>query len=71
MQDRGSTNQRTAKGGIVTEQEKEVADRLLSKIEVATGELPTKDGVVAQLITEIVEAVGGLRTLIGVSRPQH
>jgi len=53
----------------MTEQEKTVADRLLSRIEVATGELPKKDGASAQLIIEIVGAVGGLRTLIGIDRP--
>ena len=52
----------------MTAQEKLRADQLLSKIEVATGELPKKDGASAQLIIEIVEAVGGLRTLIGVER---
>ena len=54
----------------MTDQEKEIADRLLSKIEIATGELPKRDGVAAPLITDILEAVNGLRTLMGVER-QH
>lgn len=53
----------------MTEREKAVAERLISRIELATGELPKKDGAAAQLIIEIVEAVGGLRTLIGIDRP--
>jgi hypothetical protein len=52
----------------MTDQEKQLADRLLSKIETATGELPTRDGVAAPLITEILSAVNGLRTVIGVER---
>jgi len=54
--------------GLMTDQEKEVADRLLSRIETATGELPTRDGAAAPLITEILSAVNGLRTVIGVER---
>ena len=50
----------------MTDQEKEVADRLLSKIETAIGELPQRDGVAAPLIADILAAVNGLRTLIGV-----
>jgi hypothetical protein len=54
------------KEGTVTDQEKELADRLLSKIETAIGELPQRDGVAAPLIGDILAAVNGLRTLLGV-----
>jgi hypothetical protein len=52
----------------MTDQEKDLADRLLSKIETATGELPTRDGAAAPLIADILSAVNGLRTIIGVTR---
>jgi hypothetical protein len=44
------------------------ADRLLARIEVAVGELMPRDGGNALLIKEILEAVNGLRSLVGVVR---
>jgi hypothetical protein len=44
------------------------ADRLLARIEVAVGELTPRDGGNALLIKEILEAVNGLRSLVGVVR---
>ena len=44
------------------------ADRLLARIEVAVGELMPRDGGNAALIKEILEAVNGLRSLVGVVR---
>ena len=44
------------------------ADRLLSRIEVASGELNPKDDRNAALIKEIIESVNGLRSLLGVVR---
>ena len=44
------------------------ADRLLARIEVAVGELMPRDGGNASLIKEILEAVNGLRSLVGVVR---
>jgi len=53
----------------VTDQDKVIADRLLSTIETATGALPDRFGVAAKLIGEILQAAHGLRSLIGVVRP--
>ena len=52
----------------MTDQEKVTADRLLAKIETATGEFPRKDAAWAPLVAEILEAVNGLRTLMDVRR---
>ena len=44
------------------------ADTLLSRIEVAIGELMPRDGANAALIKQIIESVNGLRSLLGVIR---
>jgi len=44
------------------------ADTLLSRIEVAVGELTPRDGQNAPLIKQIIESVNGLRSLMGVVR---
>jgi len=44
------------------------ADRLLSRIEIAAGELMPRDGRNAALIKEIIESVNGLRSLLSVVR---
>jgi len=44
------------------------AERLLSRIEVAVGELLPRDGRNATLIKEIIESVNGLRSILGVLR---
>lgn len=43
-------------------------DALLSRIEVAVGELMPRDGRNAALIRDIIEAVNGLRSLLEVVR---
>ena len=53
----------------MTDQEKDKAHQLISKIEMATGEFPTRDGAYGTLIAEIIAAANGLRSLIGVVRP--
>jgi hypothetical protein len=50
----------------MTDQEKAQADALLDRIELATGEIHQRDGRNAALIVEIIQAVNGLRSLIGV-----
>ena len=53
----------------MTVDETREADRLLSEIETAVGQLPERSGPNATLITTIIESVNGLRTLLGVIRP--
>jgi len=52
----------------MTDQERETADRLLGRIEMAVGQLPERTGPNAVLIKEILESANGLRSLIGVVR---
>jgi hypothetical protein len=52
----------------MTDQERATADRLLARIETAVGQLPNREGPHAVLITEILQSVNGLRSLMGVVR---
>jgi hypothetical protein len=52
----------------MTEQEKQQASVLLNQIEAAIGAIPDRSGTNAPLISEILEAVNGLRSLVGVIR---
>jgi hypothetical protein len=53
----------------LSEPVKQEADTLLGKIETAVGELRGYDTAHATLVADIVQAVNGLRTLLGVVRP--
>ena len=53
---------------VMTDQERQNADRLLARIEVAVGQLPNREGQNAVLIAEIIQSVNGLRSLMGVVR---
>ena len=53
----------------MTDQERQSADRLLSRIETAVGQFPERSGTNAVLIKEIIESVNGLRSVLGVLRP--
>jgi len=52
----------------MTNVEVATADTLLSRIEVAAGEMMPRDGQNAALIKQIIESVNGLRSLMGVVR---
>jgi hypothetical protein len=53
----------------MTDEEKKKADTLLSRIETASGSFPDRSGPNSALITEIIQAVNGLRSLLGLVRP--
>ena len=53
----------------MTDIDRERADALLDRIEMAVGQLPQRDGANAVLIAEIIQAVNGLRSLLGVVEP--
>jgi hypothetical protein len=53
----------------MTDDEKKKADVLLSRIETATGSFPDRSGPNSALITQIIQAVNGLRSLLGLVRP--
>jgi len=52
----------------MTDQERQTADTLLSRIEIAVGALPDRSGPNAALIKTIIESVNGLRSLFSVVR---
>jgi hypothetical protein len=58
-----------AKGDDVTDQEKAKADELISKLEIAVGQVFPRDGGNATLITEMIQALNGLRSILGLVRP--
>ena len=53
----------------MTDQEKQKADTLLGRIEMATGAFQDRSGPNATLIAEILQSVNGLRSLLGLVRP--
>jgi hypothetical protein len=50
----------------MTDQERQTADTLLSRIETAVGSFPDRSGPNAALIKSIIESVNGLRSLLSV-----
>ena len=52
----------------MTDNDRELADRLLARIETSVGELPDRAGQNAELIAEILRCVNGLRSLVGIVR---
>lgn len=53
----------------MTDQDKAAADTLLSRIEAAVGSFPDRTHQNGVLIAEIIQAVNGLRSILGVVRP--
>jgi len=52
----------------VTDQDREKAEALIAKIEVAVGQIFPRDAGNAALITEMIQALNGLRSVLGVVR---
>jgi len=52
----------------VTDQEKQKADELISRIETAVGQIFPRDRGNAPLITEMIQSLNGLRSVLGVVR---
>ena len=55
-------------GGIVTDQEKQKAEELISRLEIAVGEIFPRDGANAGMIASMIQALNGLRSLLGLVR---
>jgi hypothetical protein len=53
----------------VTDQEKQKADELISRLELSVGQLFPRDGANAPLITQMIQSLNGLRSLLGIVRP--
>jgi hypothetical protein len=54
---------------IVTDQEKQKAEELLSKLEIAVGQIFPRDGGNASLLTQMIQSLNGLRSVLGLIRP--
>jgi hypothetical protein len=53
----------------VTDQEKQKAEELISRLETSVGQMFPRDGGNAALITAMIQSLNGLRSLLGVVRP--
>lgn len=53
----------------MTDQERQKAEELISRLEIAVGQLFPRDGGNAALIATMIQTLNGLRSLLGVVRP--
>jgi hypothetical protein len=53
----------------VTDEERLKVEALISRLEIATGEIFPRDGANATLITTMIQALNGLRSVLGLVRP--
>jgi hypothetical protein len=52
----------------VTDQERQKAEELIGRLETAVGQIP-RDGGNASLIAGMIQALNGLRSVLGLVRP--
>jgi hypothetical protein len=55
----------------LTEQEKKQAETLIARLEVSVGEITPRDGAAAPLITDMIQSLNGLRSLLGLTKSVH
>jgi hypothetical protein len=53
----------------VTDQERQKAEELISRLEISVGQIFPRDGGNAALIATMIQLLNGLRSLLGVVRP--
>ena len=53
----------------VTDQEKQKAEEMLSRLELAVGQMFPRDGGNAALLATMIQTLNGLRSLLGLVRP--
>jgi hypothetical protein len=53
----------------VTDQEREKAEQLVSRLETAVGQIFPRDGGNAALIATMIQTLNGLRSLLNIVRP--
>jgi hypothetical protein len=53
----------------VTDQERQKAEELISRLETAVGQLFPRDGGNASLITTMIQSLNGLRSVLNLVRP--
>jgi hypothetical protein len=65
----GASSRAPPRSADVTDQEKQKAEELISRLEIGVGQIFPRDGGNASLITEMIQALNGLRSLLGLVRP--
>ena len=55
----------------MTEQEKKQAEALIARLEVSVGEITPRDGAAAPLITDMIQSLNGLRSILGLNKSIH
>jgi hypothetical protein len=53
----------------VTDQERQKAEEMISRLELSVGQVFPRDGGNATLIATIIQTLNGLRSLLGIVRP--
>jgi hypothetical protein len=53
----------------LTDQERQKAEELIARLEVAVGQIYPRDAGNAGLITGMIQALNGLRSVLGLVRP--
>ena len=53
----------------MTDQERQKAEEMISRLEVAVGQVFPRDGGNATLIATMIQTLNGLRSLLGLVRP--
>ena len=66
-----SVHRRAAVEVDLTEQEKQKAEALIARLEVAVGEIAPRDGATAPLIVEMIQSLNGLRSVLGLAKSVH
>jgi hypothetical protein len=54
---------------LVTDQERQKAEQLISNLEITVGQIFPRDGGNAALIASMIQTLNGLRSLLGIVRP--
>ena len=53
----------------MTDQERQKAEELISKLELSVGQIFPRDGGNAALLSSMIQTLNGLRSLLGLVRP--
>jgi hypothetical protein len=53
----------------LTDQERQKAEEMISRLELSVGQIFPRDGGNAALLTTMIQTLNGLRSLLGLVRP--
>jgi hypothetical protein len=62
-------NRQPRRRPTVTDQERQKAEELISRLEISVGQVFPRDGGNAALLASMIQTLNGLRSLLGVVRP--